>query len=247
MDNQKSNYAQQNFTLPHDVVPLPSQGIFYKNKKKSVKVGYLTASDENILLSGGEDITTNLIRTKLYEPDIRVEDLLEGDVEAILVFLRNTSFGPEMTLNVTDPTTRKTFETTVVLDELSVVNGQEPQEDGTFKVTLPKSEAIIKLRPMTYGEIMEIHKLAEQYPQGRTVPKVTWRLNKQIVEVNGNQDKGEIAKFIEQMPIMDSKFIRNFMDENEPKLNMNRVVTTPSGDRLTVNVGFGVEFFRPFF
>jgi hypothetical protein len=247
MENQTSNYAQQNFTLPHDVVPLPSQGTFYKNKKKSVKVGYLTASDENILLSGGEDITTNLIRTKLYEPDIRVEDLLEGDVEAILVFLRNTSFGPEMTLNVTDPTTRKTFETTVVLDELSVVNGQEPQEDGTFKVTLPKSEATIKLRPMTYGEIMEINKLAEQYPQGRTVPKVTWRLNKQIVEVNGNQDKGEIAKFIEQMPIMDSKFIRNFMDENEPKLNMNRVVTTPSGDRLTVNVGFGVEFFRPFF
>jgi hypothetical protein len=247
MENQTSNYAQQNFTLPHDVVPLPSQGTFYKNKKKSVKVGYLTASDENILLSGGEDITTNLIRTKLYEPDIKVEDLLEGDVEAILVFLRNTSFGPEMTLNVTDPTTRKTFETTVVLDELSVVNGQEPQEDGTFKVTLPKSEATIKLRPMTYGEIMEINKLAEQYPQGRTVPKVTWRLNKQIVEVNGNQDKGEIAKFIEQMPIMDSKFIRNFMDENEPKLNMNRVVTTPSGDRLTVNVGFGVEFFRPFF
>jgi hypothetical protein len=247
MENQTSNYAQQNFTLPHDVVPLPSQGTFYKNKKKSVKVGYLTASDENILLSGGEDITTNLIRTKLYEPDIKVEDLLEGDVEAILVFLRNTSFGPEMTLNVTDPTTRKTFETTVVLDELSVVNGQEPQEDGTFKVTLPKSEATIKLRPMTYGEIMEINKLAEQYPQGRTVPKVTWRLNKQIVEVNGNQDKGEIAKFIEQMPIMDSKFIRNFMDENEPRLNMNRVVTTPSGDRLTVNVGFGVEFFRPFF
>jgi hypothetical protein len=28
---------------------------------------------------------------------------------------------------------------------------------------------------------------------------------------------------------------------------MNRIVTTPSGDRLTVNVGFGVEFFRPFF
>jgi len=247
MDNQTSNYAQQNFTLPHDVVPLPSQGIFYKNKKKSVKIGYLTASDENILLSGGEDITTNLIRTKLYEPDIRVEDLLEGDVEAILVFLRNTSFGPEITLNVTDPNTRKLFETTVILDELSIVNGQEPLEDGTFVITLPKSEATIKIKPMTYGEIMEINKMVEQYPQGRTAPRVTWRLNKQIVEVNGNQDKGEIAKFIEQMPIMDSKFVRKFMDENEPRLNMNRVVTTPSGDRLTVNVGFGVEFFRPFF
>jgi len=247
MDDQTQNYAQQNFTLPHDVVPLPSQGIFYKNKKKSVKIGYLTASDENILMAGGDDITTNLIKSKLYEPDIRVEDLLEGDVEAILIFLRNTSFGPELTINVTDPTTRKPFQTTVVLDQLSVVKGQEPSEDGTFVVTLPKSNSVVKLRPMTYGEIMSINKMSESYPQGRTVPKVTWRLEKQIVEVDGNANKGDIGKFIEQMPIMDSKFIRNFMDENEPRLEMNRVVTTPSGDRLTVNVGFGVEFFRPFF
>jgi hypothetical protein len=247
MDNQTQNYAQQNFTLPHDVVPLPSQGIFYKNKKKSVKIGYLTASDENILMAGGDDITTNLIKSKLYEPDIRVEDLLEGDVEAILIFLRNTSFGPELTVNVTDPTTKKLFQTTVVLDELNIVKGQEPLEDGTFLVTLPKSNSVVKLRPMTYGEIMDINKMSESYPQGRTVPKITWRLEKQIVDVDGNTNKGDIAKFIEQMPIMDSKFIRNFMDENEPRLDMNRVVTTPSGDRLTVNVGFGVEFFRPFF
>ena len=247
MDNQTQNYAQQNFTLPHDVVPLPSQGIFYKNKKKSVKIGYLTASDENILMAGGDDVTINLIKGKLYEPDIRVEDLLEGDVEAILIFLRNTSFGPELTINVTDPSTKKPFQTTVVLDELNVVKGQEPLEDGTFVVTLPKSNSVIKLRPMTYGEIMNISKMSESYPQGRTVPKVTWRLEKQIVEVDGDTGRGEISKFIEQMPIMDSKFIRNFMDENEPRLDMNRIVTTPSGDRLTVNVGFGVEFFRPFF
>ena len=247
MENQTSNYAQQNFTLPHDVVPLPSQGVFYKNKKKSVKVGYLTASDENILMAGGDDISTNLIRTKLYEPDMRVEDMLEGDVEAILVFLRNTAFGPELTVNVTDPTTRKPFETTVVLDELNITQGQTPSEDGTFTTTLPKSGSTIKLKPMTYGDIIEINKMSAQYPAGRTAPRVTWRLQKQIVEIDGNQDKGEIAKFIEQMPIMDSKFIRKFMDENEPRLDMNRVVTTPSGDRLTVNVGFGVEFFRPFF
>jgi hypothetical protein len=229
------------------VVPLPSQGTFYKNKKKSVKVGYLTATDENILMAGGDDISTNLIRTKLYEPDMRVEDLLEGDVEAILVFLRNTAFGPELTVNVTDPTTRKQFETTVVLDELTINQGQVPSEDGTFTTLLPKSGVTIKLKPMTYGEIIEINKMTTQYPVGRVAPRVTWRLQKQIVEIDGNQDKGEIAKFIEQMPIMDSKFIRKFMDENEPRLDMNRIVTTPSGDRLTVNVGFGVEFFRPFF
>jgi hypothetical protein len=198
-------------------------------------------------MAGGDDITTNLIKGKLYEPDIRVEDLLEGDVEAILIFLRNTSFGPELTINVTDPTTKKPFQTTVVLDELNVIKGQEPLEDGTFLVTLPKSKSVIKLRPMTYGEIMNITKMSESYPQGRTVPKVTWRLEKQIVEVDGNTDKGDIAKFIEQMPIADSKFLKKFMDENEPKLDMKKTVTTPSGELLTVNVGFGVDFFRPFF
>ena len=96
MDQDLINYGQQNFSLPHDIVPLPSGGIFYKSKKKSLKVGYLTASDENILAnmdgrkSINEAIVIPLLRSKIYEPDIRPEELLEGDVEAVLLFLRNT-------------------------------------------------------------------------------------------------------------------------------------------------------------
>ena len=247
MDNQSKEYGQANFSLPHDVVPLPSQGIFYKNKKKAVKVGYLTANDENLLMAGGEDMTPNLLRTKIYEPDLRIEEMLEGDVEAILIFLRNTAFGPEMEVTLTDPTTRKSFKTTISLEQLSILQGQTPNEDGTFITTLPKSQTTVKLKPMTYGEILENQRIADSYPVGRVAPKVTLRLQKEIVEANGSTDKGEIAKFIEQMPISDSKFIRNFMSENEPRLDMTRVVMTPSGDRLTVNVGFGVDFFRPFF
>jgi hypothetical protein len=247
MDNQSKEYGQANFSLPHDVVPLPSQGIFYKNKKKAVKVGYLTANDENLLMAGGEDMTPNLLRTKIYEPDLRVEEMLEGDVEAILIFLRNTAFGPEMEVTLTDPTTRKSFKSNVLLDQLTILQGQTPNEDGTFITTLPKSQTTVKLKPMTYGEILENQRIADSYPVGRVAPKVTLRLQKEIVEANGSTDKGEIAKFIEQMPIADSKFIRNFMSENEPRLDMTRVVMTPSGDRLTVNVGFGVDFFRPFF
>jgi hypothetical protein len=247
MDNQSKEYGQANFSLPHDVVPLPSQGIFYKNKKKAVKVGYLTANDENLLMAGGEDMTPNLLRTKIYEPDLRVEEMLEGDVEAILIFLRNTAFGPEMEVTLTDPTTRKSFKSNVLLDQLTILQGQTPNEDGTFITTLPKSQTTVKLKPMTYGEILENQRIADSYPVGRVAPKITLRLQKEIVEANGSTDKGEIAKFIEQMPIADSKFIRNFMSENEPRLDMTRVVMTPSGDRLTVNVGFGVDFFRPFF
>jgi hypothetical protein len=128
MDNQAREHGQSNFSLPHDVVPLPTQGLFYKNKKKSIKVGYLTANDENIFMAGGNDMTQTLLRSKIYEPDVRIEDLLEGDVEAILIFLRNTSFGPEMDLNLVDPITKKPFKGTVRLDELDIVKGQQPTE-----------------------------------------------------------------------------------------------------------------------
>jgi hypothetical protein len=247
MDSQSMDYGQQNFTLPHDVVTLPSQGIFYNNKKKSVKVGYLTASDENILMGGGSDLTLNLLRAKIYEPDIRVEDLIEGDIEAILIFLRNTAFGPEMNLNLVDPKDKKPFKATVLLDELNIINGQSPNEDGTFTLTLPKTKTTIKLKPLTYGQILDIGKMADTYPQGRVVPRITWRLEKEIVEIDGSADREMISKFIQSMPILDSKFIRNFMAENEPRLDMTKTLRTPSGELLTVNVGFGVEFFRPFF
>jgi len=247
MENKSIEYGQMNFTLPHDVVPLPSGGVFYKNKKKSLKVGYLTASDENILMGGVTDLTITLLRGKIYEPDVRVEDLLEGDVEAILIFLRNTSFGNEMLLNLTDPLTKKSFQASVDLSVLPVINGQQPSEDGTYTMVLPKSQVTVKVRPLTYGELMDIDKQADTYPPGRIAPKVTWRLTKQIVELNGSTDKTEIVKFIDQMPISDSKFLKKFMDENEPKLDMRKNVMTPSGENMTVNVGFGVDFFRPFF
>jgi len=247
MDNQSRDHGQDNFTLPHDVVQLPSQGIFYKNKKKSIKVGYLTASDENILMGGGNDLTMNLLRAKIYEPDVKVEDLLEGDVEAILIFLRNTGFGPEITLNLVDPSNKKPFSPTILLDQLSIINGQHPDTDGSFKVLLPKSQSTIKLKPLSYGEIMEIGKMADSYPQGRVVPRITWRMQKEIIEVDGSTDKAMIAKFVESLPISDSKFIRNFMNENEPRLDMTKTIIAPSGEKLTVNVGFGADFFRPFF
>lgn len=247
MDNQTRDYGHQNLTLPHDVVPLPSGGMFYKNKKQSVKVGYLTAMDENIILGANNDLAISLLRNKIYEPDFKVEDMLEGDVEAVLVFLRNTAFGPNIDLTVMDPVTKLPFKATVKIDQLSIIKGVEPNTDGTFSLTLPVSKAEIKIKPLNIGEISEIDKVISTYPKGRITPIVTLKLQRQIVSLNNTTDLGEIAKFVEQMPIADSKYIKNFIKSNEPRLDMNKEVIAPSGEKLTVNVGFGVDFFRPFF
>ena len=134
MDAQLLQAATENFSLPHDVVPLPSGGIFYKSKKSSVKVGYLTANDENIILnavSSKDNLVLTLLRNKLYEHDLRPEELLEGDAQAILIFLRNTSFGSEYIINIEDPKTGKMFEANVSLDEMNIRKPQQsPNEEG---------------------------------------------------------------------------------------------------------------------
>lgn len=248
MDNA-AIYGQQDFSLPHDIVKLPSEGKFYKSKKKSVKVGYLTAADENVIMSSSvEDMVMTLIRSKVYEPDLRPDDMLNGDIEAVLMFLRNTAFGPEYKLQVIDPQSGKKFPSTLMLDELNFKKGEvEPDENGLFRTTLPKSGTMVDIRPLTYKEQIDLNKQAESYPAGRVAPKVTWKLMKQIVSVNGDTELGTISKFVESLPIMDSKYIRNFLEANEPRVDLQRSVIAPSGEKVDVNITFGVEFFRVFF
>jgi len=252
MEQDLIKAGTEGFNLPHDVVTLPSGGIYYKSKKKSIKVGYLTANDENILIGAAQNANTNIIltllRSKIYESELRPEELLNGDVEAIMIYLRNTSFGPEYEINLIDPKTGKSFVATVILDELNIRQTQtKPDESGLFLTTLPKTGSTVKLKPLTYSEILELGKLGEQYPAGRVAPTVTWKLNKQIQEVDGITDKGQIAVFIESLPIMDSKFIRNFMRDNEPSLDLRKTTYAPSGELVSFEITFGVEFFRPFF
>jgi len=251
MDQQTKDFLSQSFNLPHDVVTLPTGGIFYKTKQKSVKVGYLTANDENLIVNSlqkkNENVVLNLIRNKLYEQELKINELLDADVEAILIFLRNSSFGPEYKVTLNDPGSGKSFETSIILDELNIKSGGvKPNSEGLFEIRLPKTDVVVKVRPLTYQENYELDIQSENYPQGRVAPIVTWRLNKQIVELNGSTDRNQIATFIEGMPIMDSKHIKNFLKENIPSLDLTKTIQAPSGEMVTVSITFGVEFFRPF-
>jgi hypothetical protein len=254
MEQDIYNAGQAEFNLPHDVVSLPSEGLFYKSKKRSVKVGYLTAADENIISSIdrkktiNESIVLPLLRNRLYERDLRPEELLEGDTEAILIFLRNTSFGSEYNVSAVDPQTGEYFTAVIDLSELNIIKPkQEPNQEGYFEVELPVSKHKVKLKLLTMGDKLEIERIISSYPSERNAPVVTTRLIKNIVELNGSTDRVKISTFVEQMPIKDSKFIRNFLIENEPRLDLSKEIIAPSGEKAVVNIAFGVEFFRPFF
>ena len=182
--------GQAEFNLPHDVIQLPSQVKFYKSKKKSIKVGYLTAVDENILAevdfrkNVNEGIILPLLRNKIYERDLRPEELLDGDIEAILLFLRNTSFGPEYKVTQIDPQTDERFTSTILLDELNYKKIEvEPNEDGFFETTLPVSKKKVLLKLLSMSDKIEVDRIVKSYPSERTAPIITTRLIKNIVSI----------------------------------------------------------------
>ena len=124
---------------------------------------------------------------------------------------------------------------------------QQPNEDGTFTLKLPKTGNTVRCKLLTVGELDDLNKMISQYPSNVTAPTITARLEKQIISVDDNSDREYISKFVLNLPIMDSKYIRKTLNECEPKIDLERVVNAPSGEQVTVRVTFGVEFFRPFF
>jgi hypothetical protein len=249
--DQIQEYGQMNFNLPHDVVPLPSKGVFYKNKKKTIKVGYLTAQDENLLMSNNmesDNIINQLLRTKVFEPDLKIDDLLPGDVEAVLLFLRNTAFGTKYEVSTFDPKNGERFTASIDLSELNIKNTIiQPDENGFFTTQLPNSNDTVKLKLITYGEENQLDKEMSLYPKGIVAPLVTRKLDLHIVSINDITDRGQIVQYINSMPISDSKYIRKFIKDVEPKLDLTKKIATPSGEMIDITVNFGVEFFRPFF
>jgi hypothetical protein len=249
--DQSAIYGQQDFNLPHDVVKLPSKGVFYKPKKESLKVGYLTAYDENILMTSEnvrDGLVMTLLKNKIYEPGFDVLQLLDTDVQAILIFLRNTSFGSDYNYTIVDPATKKPFDITLDLSALDFKKPKfDPDAEGYFTYKLPKSLKEVKCKLLTVGETNELDRLTQSYPKGMVAPIITKRLEKQIISIDGEKNKEMFSQFINQMPISDSKNLRKFLRDCEPQIDLERTVTAPSGEKVTFEVAFGAEFFRPFF
>ncbi len=176
--NDYSQYLQEGFNLPHDVVELPSRGKFYKSKKSSLKVGYLTAADENILLADNRnnDIISTLLRNKIYEHDFHPDEMLDCDIEAILIFLRNTAFGSDYKLILRDPKTLEEFEVTTQLDELNIKKPlHEPDSEGHFTFVLPVGGQKVKCKLLNGYDQKELKKFEDAYPKGIMAPTQTKR------------------------------------------------------------------------
>lgn len=239
-------------TIAYDVVELPSRGICYPNKIKTLRVAYLTAADENILASPNfvntGSVVTELLKRKILDKELSVDDILEEDRQAILIFLRNTAFGTEYELTLTDPKTREKFTVNVDLSTLKIRDFTLVEDaNNEYPFFLPKSQANITFKFLTRKQEDELEKIEETWNGVGAAPVVTKRLEMMIKSINGNRDIMQIHNFVEKLPIKDSQDFKKYVQKNKPGLDLRQNVVTPSGENVQVDIGFGVEFFRPFY
>ncbi len=250
MENQ-SNIAIDP-TISYDVVELPSRGIYYPSGTKSVKVAYLTASDENILSSANlvasGKIISELLRRKVLTKDVDVDDLVLEDQQAILIFLRNTAFGTELKMRLKDPQTNEDFEHTVDLSELTYKEFDlKADGNGEYPYFMEKSKVNITFKFLLKKDEDELAEMEKSWNGLGTAPVVTKRLEKLIQTVEGNKDPMNIRNFIEKLPILDSQNFRKYYNKIKPGVDLRHEVNAPSGEKVRFTIDFGVEFFRPFY
>jgi hypothetical protein len=239
-------------TIAYDVIELPSRGIHYANKKKSVKVAYLTASDENIIaspsLTASNGVIDELLRRKVLDKDLSVDDIVEEDKQAILIFLRNTSFGTDYSFSAYDPKTNEQFDFNVDLSSVKMKDFNLTEDgNGEYPYYLEKSKMDVTFKFLTKKQDDEIDKIRNSWNGNGAAPIITKQLEFMIRSIGGIKDPMQIRNFIDKMPIKDSQDFRKYVNENKPGLDLTQEVTTPSGDTIQVKIGFGVDFFRPFY
>lgn len=245
--------SQPNYNAPFDLVPLPSKGKLYRSKKANVKLAYMTTADENILtspnlLKSGEFLEI-LINRKLLEPELRYKDLLPGDRNAIMLWLRATAYGEMYPVTLFDEND-EAFDTEVNLNDLKTIElNMEPDEDGLFSFVMPLSRANVRFKLLTCGDIDEIEKILDKEKE-MNIPvnnANTYKLEKMIVEVNGDTNKMMIRDFVNYMRISDSKAFNSYVSSIDTGVDLNIEVGTPGGGSIKSFLPLNLGFFWPDF
>lgn len=124
--------------VQYDIIPLPSNGQCYKHKKSRVAVAYLTAADENLIASPNMyrdgKLLDVILKRKILDKDFNVDELCSGDRDAIILWLRATSYGDEFPIVATNPETSKQYNISVNLSEFKYYDFKlESNANGNFE------------------------------------------------------------------------------------------------------------------
>ena len=220
-EKDASTYNEVKQKATYDTVSLPSHGECYKNKTKELKVSHLVAYDENLILSPSlyrnGTFLDHILKNKILD-DINPDDLIQGDRDAIIIWLRAGGYGNEYPIRMTDDKTGKEFETVVDLSQLKFKKfNLKGDEDGYFDFILPASKDIIKFRFLTNGDVKKLEKMREDENLAEKVTSIKNNIREIRTFIEDSEKFGETdaKNALEGLAITEDEIYDKFEDTPE--------------------------------
>ena len=248
--------------IPVESVPVPSNGIVYNansslHNLKTVKIKAMTAREEDILASQAlikEGTTIDyLVDACVVEKGFNAKDLIIGDRNAMIVAIRITGYGSDYDVNTRCKFCSAFNEEKVDLSNLAIKRLKiKPvrENENLFEYVLPVTKKKVLFKFLTSAEERLKQKkieTLEKASSGPFVGDVTINLEHSIVSIEGVADKNKIKHFIQNMPALDAKKLRNFIKENEPGVEMKFNYKCKNCGNLNENIDLPINrnFFWP--
>lgn len=252
---------QPKYDFPTEIIELPSRGLLYPEghplAEGKIEIKYMTAREEDIL-STQSYIKQGVVLDKLCEAvivtkGVKFDDLLVGDKNALLLAARAYGYGPEYETKVT---TSAGNEVPITIDLSSVPHKVFDDTLITphvneFEYTLPKAGNVIKFKILTVGDQKRIDGDLKGLRKAQDIygtQNLTTRFRYMILSVDGNTDKSNINKFIQNMLAVDSRAFREYINKISPDVDLEVEGEDPeTGEPFRNNFEIGVDLFYPDF
>lgn len=262
-------------SFPSETVKLPSAK-FAKDIYPTIPSLHTGEIEVEQMKSLQEEILTNktfiedgtvfdrLLNSVIITPDVRAQDLIEGDKNAILTHLRINAYGADYPVRIPCRACGNFFEDKMHLGEDVHLVGQDPPSmvkfhAGELHVTLPQtkievvlsfydSDTDAKVRSLTFSK-RKLKKLNIKPKDGETdSDEVTFREKLMILmkSANGHSNPQHLKYLINNMHQKDMKFLKVAYNKYVPNVKISRVLKCPTCSlEMEREVGFNVDFFWP--
>jgi len=241
-----NNNNQLSFSVPTEFVELPSKGLYYPEDHplhgiETVEIKHMTAKEEDILASESlirKGVAIDrMLQSLLIDDNLKVNDLLVGDRNALTVAARITGYGADYHTRVNCPACGEPQEFQFDLDERTTrgaafspdelegkIEGVSFTKNGTFLVELPKSGHTVELKMLTGKDEEKLEKFQKQKAKMSDGLNsiLTDTLKSIVTSVSGVTERSQINNFVENMPAVDSRYLRGVYQKLVPNIDMTQ-------------------------
>jgi hypothetical protein len=259
--NQSNPVTQkQESSFPTEVINLPTKGWFYPESSPlssgQLELKVMTAKEEDILTSKNLIqkglVLDKLLQSLIVDKTIKSEEMFNCDRNAAFLAIRRLAYGDDYKANVT--CTKCGVDNEISIDLGKMDNkpfdfSKYEKGKNEFEFQLPISKKHITFKLLTKkdednidNELKALAKINKDISR-----EITTRLKTVIIAIDGNPDRSEIRKFIDnELTSRDSLALRSYMRETTPDVDMEFDFSCSScGVERREDTPMGVSFFWP--